>query len=37
MDGDPVTMDDLEGNAGSRRSSQQEYEALLGRNADWIP
>jgi len=37
MDGDPVTMDDLEANGGSRRSSQQEYEALLGRNANWIP
>jgi len=35
--GDTVSMDDLEANAGSRRSSQQEYEALLGRNSDWIP
>jgi hypothetical protein len=37
MNGEPVTMDDLESNARSRRSSQQEYEALLGRNQDWIP
>ncbi|WP_157942317.1 hypothetical protein [Salinibacter altiplanensis] len=35
--GDPVDLSELEAGAGRRRSSQQEYEALLGRNADWIP
>jgi len=37
VDGDPVSMDDLEANAGGGRSSEQEYQALLGRNSDWIP
>jgi hypothetical protein len=35
--GDPVELGELEDRAGSRRSSHEEYQALVGRNTDWIP
>jgi hypothetical protein len=37
VDGDPVTLEDLEDSGGARRSDEEEYQALLGRHKDWIP